>query len=50
VFQHYFGPEVDTYEVMKGEEWNQVLLENNVAFICDASFEGARFYLYWSNV
>jgi type VI secretion system protein ImpJ len=50
IFQHYFGPEVDTYEVIKGEEWNQVLLENNVAFIADASFDGARFYLYWSNV
>lgn len=50
IFQHYFGPEVDTYEIMQGEEWRQALQEKTVAFLDEKLFDGVRFYLYWSQL
>lgn len=46
-FQHRFGPEVDFYRVVEGEEWDHALRELTVAFYDSPQFQDARFYLYW---
>jgi type VI secretion system protein ImpJ len=50
IFQHYFGPEIDMYEIMKGEEWTQSINDRSLAFLQEKRFEGLRFFLYWSQV
>jgi type VI secretion system protein ImpJ len=46
-FQHRFGPEVDFYQVMAGEEWDHALRELSVGFYDAPAYAGTRFYLYW---
>lgn len=48
VFQHYFGPDVDVYEIEPGEEWNLVLSERKLGFLDELRFASKRFFLYWS--
>ena len=50
IFQHYFGPEVDIYEMDKGEELSQALNERTLAFLNEPRFSSMRFFLYWSQV
>lgn len=46
-FQHRFGPEVDFYQIVPGEEWDHALRELNVGFFDAPAYGGTRFYLYW---
>ncbi len=46
-FQHAFGPEVEFYRIIEGEEWDKALNEGVVAFYGDKSFEELEFYIYW---
>lgn len=46
-FQHRFGPEVDFYRVLEGEEWDHALRDLSVGFYGAPAYGGARFYLYW---
>lgn len=50
IFQHYFGPEVDIYEMEKGEELSQALNDRSLAFLSESRFSSMRFFLYWSKV
>ena len=49
IFQHYFGPEVDIYEMDKSEELTQALNDRTIAFLSEPRFESVRFFLYWSS-
>jgi type VI secretion system protein ImpJ len=44
---HSFGPEVEFYQLMAGEEWEYALKEGGVAFYNSPSFQEMEFYLYW---
>lgn len=46
-FQHRFGPEVDFYRIVEGEEWDQALRELTIAFYDSPPLQDTRFYLYW---
>jgi len=46
-FQHRFGPEVDFYLVVDGDEWDQSLRDLSLSFYDSAQLDGLRFYLYW---
>lgn len=46
-FQHRFGPEVDFYLIMEGDEWDQALRDLSLSFYDSAQLKGLRFYLYW---
>lgn len=46
-FQHAFGPEVDFYLLIEGEEWDYALQELSLAFYHHAQFKDMEFYLYW---
>jgi type VI secretion system protein ImpJ len=46
-FQHRFGPEVDFYLIIEGDEWDQALRDLSLSFYDSAQFQGLRFYLYW---
>lgn len=46
-FQHRFGPEVEFFRVVEGEEWDLVLRELAVAFYDSPQFADLKFYLYW---
>jgi type VI secretion system protein ImpJ len=46
-FQHRFGPEVDFYLVVEGEEWDHALRELAVGFYDAPAYRGTRFYHYW---
>jgi len=46
-FQHAFGPEVDFYLIIEGEEWDYALQELSLAFYHHAQFKEMEFYLYW---
>ncbi|MCE5335609.1 MAG: type VI secretion system baseplate subunit TssK [Desulfobacteraceae bacterium] len=46
-FQHRFGPEVDFYLVVDGDEWDQSLRDLSLSFYDSPQFSGLRFYLYW---
>ncbi len=46
-FQHTFGPEVDIFRIVEGEEWDHALRELSVAFYPSPDFADTRFYLYW---
>ncbi len=50
IFQHYFGPEVEIYEMEKGEELTQALNDRSLAFLSEKRFGTTRFFLYWSQV
>jgi type VI secretion system protein ImpJ len=46
-FQHRFGPEVEFYRIVEGEEWDLVLRELSLAFYDTPQFQDTRFYLFW---
>lgn len=46
-FQHPFGPEVDFYLAVHGEELDYALRELSVAFYNQDLFKEMNFYLYW---
>ena len=48
VFKHYFGPEMDVYEIQGGEEWSRALADRSVAFLDDLKLASFKFFLYWS--
>lgn len=50
LFQHYFGPDVDIYEIVQDEELNQARNERTLAFLDENRFEGLKFFLYWSQL
>lgn len=50
LFQHYFGPEVEVWEIQRNDEWSEVLSERTLAFLNESRFEGLKFFLYWSFV
>ena len=45
-FQHSFGHEVEFYQILEGEEWDNALRELSVAFYNHPQLEGMEFYLY----
>ena len=46
-FQHSFGPEIDLYQITKGEEWDYALNELALGFIPESSFSSQNFFLNW---
>jgi type VI secretion system protein ImpJ len=46
-FQHSFGPEVDIYQIIVGEEWDFALNELTVGFIPDTRITDEKFFLNW---
>ncbi len=44
---HSFGPEVEFYQLRRGDEWDYVLREGAAAFYHCSGFEELEFYLYW---
>ena len=50
LFQHYFGPEVEVWEIQKNDEWKEAVNEKSFAFLSESRFEGIKFFLYWSFV
>jgi len=44
---HSFGPEVEFYRVVPGEEWDHALTEGGAAFYHSPTFQELEFYLYW---
>lgn len=46
-FQHRFGPEVDFYLIVEGDEWDQALRDLSLGFYDSALLQGLRFYLFW---
>lgn len=48
VFKHFFGPEIDVYEILDGEEWSRALADRSVAFLDDPKLASLKFLLYWS--
>lgn len=50
VFQHYFGPEVEIWEIQKSDEWIEALNDKTLAFLNNQAFNELKFFLYWSFV
>lgn len=48
-FQHQFGAEVEFYQITAGDEWDQALRENNLAFFDSPQLAKAKAYIYWRN-
>lgn len=46
-FQHSFGPEVEFYRVVGGEEWDHALRDMSVAFYEQPEFKDIKAYVYW---
>ena len=46
-FQQPFGPEVDFYRIVEGEEWDRVLKELVLAFYDNTLLGDLKFFLYW---
>lgn len=49
-FQHSFGPEVDIYQLVTGDEWDHALKELAFGFYAEARLSGAKFFLHWRTV
>jgi type VI secretion system protein ImpJ len=45
-FQHSFGPEVDFFRVVEGEEWDHALRELSLAFYDHPQLKDMDFYIY----
>lgn len=45
-FQHSFGPEVDFFQIIAGEEWDHALKELSLAFYDNPQLEDMEFYIY----
>ena len=50
VFQHYFGPDVEIWEIQKNDEWTEALAERSLTFLFNQAFSELKFFLYWSFV
>jgi type VI secretion system protein ImpJ len=48
-FQHQFGAEVEFYQLVAGDEWDQALRESNLAFFDMPALAKAKAYVYWRN-
>jgi type VI secretion system protein ImpJ len=46
-FQHTFGPEVDIFQILSGEEWDHALRELSAAFYSSPRIADTRFYFFW---
>lgn len=46
-FQHSFGPEVEFFKIVEGEEWDHSLRDLSLAFYQHAQLENMEFFLYW---
>jgi type VI secretion system protein ImpJ len=46
-FPHAFGPEIDWYLLVQGEEWRHVARENGLAFYVTPQLEDAKVSLFW---
>jgi type VI secretion system protein ImpJ len=49
LFQHYFGPEVEIWEIQKSDEWVEALNERSLAFLSEQRFSEVKCFLYWSH-
>jgi type VI secretion system protein ImpJ len=45
-FQHSFGPEVDFFQIVEGEEWDHALRESSLAFYDSPQLKDMEFYIY----
>ncbi len=45
-FQHSFGPEVDFFQIVEGEEWDHALRELSLAFYDRPQLKDMEFYIY----
>ena len=45
-FQHSFGPEVDFFRIIEGEEWDRALSELSLAFYDHPQLKDMEFYVY----
>ncbi len=46
-FQHSFGPEIEFYRIIEGEEWDYALNDRSIAFYRQESMDDMEFYIYW---
>lgn len=46
-FQHSFGPEVEFYRIVGGEEWDYALRDMTLAFYALTEHKGLKAYIYW---
>jgi type VI secretion system protein ImpJ len=46
-FQHSFGPEVEFYQILGGEEWDYTLRDMSLAFYEQPEYKGLKAYIYW---
>ncbi|HEX8701270.1 MAG TPA: type VI secretion system baseplate subunit TssK [Myxococcaceae bacterium] len=46
-FPHALGPEIDWYQLTPGEEWQQALREDGMAFYVTPALKGAHVSLFW---
>lgn len=46
-FQHSFGPEVEFFRIIEGEEWDHALRDLSLSFYYQEIFSGVEFFLYW---
>lgn len=46
-FQHSFGPEVDIYQLVTGDEWDHALKELTFGFYDEPKLSDAKFFLHW---
>jgi type VI secretion system protein ImpJ len=49
-FPHAFGPEIDWYLLVQGEEWRYALREDGVAFYVTPTLEDTKVSLFWRKV
>ena len=45
-FQHAFGPEVDFFRIIEGEEWDHALRDLSLAFYDNPNLKEMEFYIY----
>lgn len=46
-FPHALGPEIDWYQLVRGDEWGYALREDGLAFYVTPALQGAQVSLYW---
>lgn len=46
-FQHSFGPEIDFYQLSRGDEWAYACREGGLAFYQTQALQKASAYLFW---
>jgi type VI secretion system protein ImpJ len=48
-FRHPFGPNIDFYRLVVGEEWDHALREHGLVLFAPPSLQETRFALFWRN-